>query len=633
MVPLPTINKAYSLLIERESQRIMSQTSHSSNSSDLNALFTAQSSVPKPRKKRGSTGHTYNQGRGRSSNDRRSYPSANNAISDTDHSEFNRVENPRNQGYGRGDRQADSGDYHKGLNALQEQYNQILQILGQSNKQNTTERDSNSHSSANLAQENYPASGNVTALSASIAHTGWIIDSGATNHMTPHSQLLINKHPLPIGAPRSVQLPNGDSIVITYTANTQTYSHLVHDGSSDSQTDGSSSSQTVLWHQRLCHTSSNVLAKTLNLPVTKCSNEDDESSEVAPLFQPNPTTVVHNDVVPAQATPSIRKSQKNTKAPIWLQDYVASAQLQSNRPLYSIDKYIGYDNLSSSYRAFLTSFVYVDDLMITGSDINLIQETKTTLQENFKMKDLGNLRYFLGIEFARSQEGIVMHQRKYSLEIISEAGLSAAKPAATPLDPYVQLTTKEYDEINGMNKDDMLLTEPSVYRRLVGKLLYLNVTRPDIAFATQTLSQFLHQPKQSHLNAALKVVRYIKKEAGLGVLLSSTKSKELQIYCDSDWGSCLHTRRSVTGFMVKLGGSLISWKSKKQATISRSSTEAEYRSMASVVAEVVWLVKLFKELGVEVQTPNEEAFLLRASFPWSPGMHLNKESIISSLNL
>ena len=100
------------------------------------------------------------------------------------------------------------------------------------------------------------------------------------------------------------------------------------------------------------------------------------------------------------------------------------------------------------------------------------------------MKDLGNLRYFHGIEFARSQDGIVMHQRKYTLAIISKAGLSAAKPAATPLDPYVQLTTKEYDEINGTNKDDKLLTEPTVYRRLVGKLLYLNVTRPDISFAT-----------------------------------------------------------------------------------------------------------------------------------------------------
>ena len=79
------------------------------------------------------------------------------------------------------------------------------------------------------------------------------------------------------------------------------------------------------------------------------------------------------------------------------------------------------------------------------------------------MKDLGNLRFFLGIEFARSQDGIVMHQRKYTLAIISKAGLSAAKPAATPLDPYVQLTTREYDELNGTNKNDKLLTDPAVY--------------------------------------------------------------------------------------------------------------------------------------------------------------------------
>ncbi|XP_049382923.1 uncharacterized mitochondrial protein AtMg00810-like [Solanum stenotomum] len=163
--------------------------------------------------------------------------------------------------------------------------------------------------------------------------------------------------------------------------------------------------------------------------------------------------------------------------------------------------------------------------------------------------------------------------------------------------------TVEYDELSGTRKDDKLLTNPTLYMRLIGKLLYLNVTRPDISFATQTLSQFLHQPKQSHLNDALKVVRYIKSQTGLGVLLSSKSSKQLQVYCDSDWGACLHTRRSVTGFMVKLGGSLISWKSKKQGTISRSLDEPEYKSMASAVVEVVWLVKLFKELGAEVLTP------------------------------
>ena len=88
--------------------------------------------------------------------------------------------------------------------------------------------------------------------------------------------------------------------------------------------------------------------------------------------------------------------------------------------------------------------------------------------------------------------------------------------------------------------------------------MYLNVTRPDSAFATQTLSQFLHQPKQSHLNAALQVVKYVKGQAGLGVLFSSKNKKQLKVYCDSDWAACLPTRISVTGFIVKLGDSLIS---------------------------------------------------------------------------
>ena len=157
--------------------------------------------------------------------------------------------------------------------------------------------------------------------------------------------------------------------------------------------------------------------------------------------------------------------------------------------------------------------------------------------------------------------------------------------------------------MNGKEQEDKLLEDATIYRRLVGKLLYLNVIRPDIAFATQTLSQFLHQPKQSHFNVALRIVRYIKSQAGQGVLLSSKSSKQLKVYCDEDWGACLHTRRSVSGFMVKMGESMISWKSKKQATVSRSSAEAEYRSMASSIAEITWIVKLFKELGAKIQTP------------------------------
>uniref|UniRef100_A0A3Q7I177 Reverse transcriptase Ty1/copia-type domain-containing protein n=1 Tax=Solanum lycopersicum TaxID=4081 RepID=A0A3Q7I177_SOLLC len=111
------------------------------------------------------------------------------------------------------------------------------------------------------------------------------------------------------------------------------------------------------------------------------------------------------------------------------------------------------------------------------------------------------------------------------------------------------------------------------------------MTRIDIAYVVQVLSQFMHNPKQSHMNAALRVVKYIKNAPGLGLLMPSDSSGKFAAYCDSDWGGCLQTRRSVTGYLVKFGNAIVSWKSKKQETVARSSAEAEFRSMASVVAE------------------------------------------------
>uniref|UniRef100_A0A3Q7JDI9 Reverse transcriptase Ty1/copia-type domain-containing protein n=1 Tax=Solanum lycopersicum TaxID=4081 RepID=A0A3Q7JDI9_SOLLC len=247
--------------------------------------------------------------------------------------------------------------------------------------------------------------------------------------------------------------------------------------------------------------------------------------------------------------------------------------------------------------------VYVDDLLVTGDSLRIVKETKEKLKQVFKMKDLGELRYFLGIEFARSDQGILMHQRKYTLELISKTGLSSSKPAATPMDTNVKLTTKQLDEYirlrnpEKVNSNDQL-ADQGAYQRLIGKLLYLTVTRPDIAFGVNTLSQFLQQPKKSHMEAALRIVRYVKNQPGLGVLLSSNKNTTLTAYCDSDWASCPHTRRSVTGYLVKFGDSLLTWKSKKQTTISKSSAEAEYRSMAATVSELIWIIGLMKELEV-----------------------------------
>ncbi|XP_019267582.1 PREDICTED: uncharacterized protein LOC109244875 [Nicotiana attenuata] len=125
------------------------------------------------------------------------------------------------------------------------------------------------------------------------------------------------------------------------------------------------------------------------------------------------------------------------------------------------------------------------------------------------------------------------------------------------------------------------------------------MTRPDLAFSVQTLSQFMQQPKNSHMEAATRIVRYVNNHPGQGLLLSSSSKGTLKAYCDADWAACQNSRKFVTGYLIKLGDSLVSWKSKKQTTVSRSSAEAEYRSLAATVAELVWLVGLIKEIGIE----------------------------------
>ncbi|KAI4365651.1 hypothetical protein MLD38_021617 [Melastoma candidum] len=144
-----------------------------------------------------------------------------------------------------------------------------------------------------------------------------------------------------------------------------------------------------------------------------------------------------------------------------------------------------------------------------------------------------------------------------------------------------------------------LLEDPARYRRLVGRLIYLNVTRPEISYSLHVLAQFMQAPRQDHWDAAIRVLRYLKSCPGQGLLIEP-QSLVLTAYCDSDWASCPLTRRSVTGYFMTLGGCPISWKTKKQITVSRSSAEAEYRSMAAAVSEILWLRGLLSSLGVQL---------------------------------
>ncbi|XP_034684089.1 uncharacterized mitochondrial protein AtMg00810-like [Vitis riparia] len=243
-------------------------------------------------------------------------------------------------------------------------------------------------------------------------------------------------------------------------------------------------------------------------------------------------------------------------------------------------------------KSFTALLIYVDDILITGNDPVSIATTKNFLHSHFHLKDLGDLKYFLGIEVSASKNGIFISQRKYALEIIENAGLLGAAPIDTPMERGLKLS----------DKSD-LLKDQGRYRRLVGRLIYLTVSRLDITYAIHVLSRFMHQPRKAHMEAAFRVVRYLKNAPGQGLFFSSNNDFRLRAYCDSDWAGCPLTRRSTIGYCVFLGPSLISWRSKRQKTVSLSSAEAEYRAMTGACCELTWLRYLLKDLGVLHQEP------------------------------
>ncbi|XP_061340987.1 uncharacterized mitochondrial protein AtMg00810-like [Gastrolobium bilobum] len=224
---------------------------------------------------------------------------------------------------------------------------------------------------------------------------------------------------------------------------------------------------------------------------------------------------------------------------------------------------------------------------------NNILAIKSFLQNQFKLKDLGCLKYFLGLEIARAKKGIVLSQCHYALQLLEETGFLAAKSAPVPMDSKLVLNSLDGDP----------LQDASQHRRLIGKLLNLTLSRPDITYAVHKMSQFVSQPRTPHLNAVHQLLRYIKAHPGQGLLFPASSSFQLKAFSDADWGACHDSRRSVTGFCIFLGDSLIPWRAKKQTTVSRSSAEAEYRAMAATAAEVCWLSQLLVDLGFSHTSP------------------------------
>ncbi|XP_070015069.1 uncharacterized mitochondrial protein AtMg00810-like [Nicotiana sylvestris] len=188
----------------------------------------------------------------------------------------------------------------------------------------------------------------------------------------------------------------------------------------------------------------------------------------------------------------------------------------------------------------------------------------------------GKLYYFLGLEVLYKSDGVIISQRKFTLDLLKEYDCSVYKSLSSPLDPAVKLKADE----------GTLLPDPTYYRKLVGKLNFLTNTRLDIAYSVQLLSQFIQAPRDTHLTAAFHLLMYLKTDPTLGIFFSKNDDCSIAAYCDSDWASCPDSRKSVPGYIVLVGDSPISWKSKKQETISLASPEAEYKSLRKVVGEL-----------------------------------------------
>ncbi|XP_017406653.2 uncharacterized mitochondrial protein AtMg00810-like [Vigna angularis] len=197
------------------------------------------------------------------------------------------------------------------------------------------------------------------------------------------------------------------------------------------------------------------------------------------------------------------------------------------------------------------------DIVLAGDNIQEIQNVKALLNAKFKIKDLGQLKYILGLEIARSQQGINLSQRKYALELLEDAGLLGCQPVSTP----IQLGTK-FSKTEGKPYSNV-----HAYRRLLDRLLYLTNTRPNLSFVVSTLSQFLSNPLEDHYAVVIRILRYIKSNPGQGLLFPSNTEHAIKAFSDSYWAACPDTRRSVIGFNVFYGASLISWKSEKQVPL------------------------------------------------------------------
>ncbi|GJU26322.1 ribonuclease H-like domain-containing protein [Tanacetum coccineum] len=288
---------------------------------------------------------------------------------------------------------------------------------------------------------------------------------------------------------------------------------------------------------------------------------------------------------------------------------VTRFRVETNRPIERLNLHVSLVSpLAKSYRdAFSdpnwqnamhgTLSRYKDCLVANGS----------TQLEGVDVDETFSLVVKPGISVTRDSSGLFLSQKKYAVEILDRAHMVNCNPSRTPIDTESKL-----------GSDGDPVSDPTLYRSLAGSLQYLTFTRPDISYVVQQVCLHMHDPREPHFSALKRILRYVRGTLDYGLQLLSSSTTDLVAYSDADWVGFPTTRRSTSGYCVFLGNNLLSWSSKRQPTLSRSSAAAEYRGVANVVAETCWL----RNLLCELHTPLSSATLVYCDYAiYAIGIH------------
>lgn len=247
--------------------------------------------------------------------------------------------------------------------------------------------------------------------------------------------------------------------------------------------------------------------------------------------------------------------------------------------------------------------VFVDDLVITSNKPDAIDHHFEHLkQSGINIKNLGSLNWYLGIEITRDRDNRIIHlnQKTYIENMVKKFNLDFKEGCSVPLDPKVKLSKKMEPQTEKERRE----MKHVPYREAVGTLMFLAVsTRPDIATAVSIVSRYLNNPGKDHWNAVKQIIRYVNQTKQFNLQLGGKAELKLSAYADADWAGCVDSRRSNTGFIIMLGNSVISAKSKRQETPAKSTTDAEYMSLCAAISEVLYLLPLIEEMGYKQELP------------------------------